>query len=169
MTRKYEESAVVYRNAGRDRAEQHQEESRERVDAQMKGQIGQPQRQRQGLRGQPRRLKAERRERDAGERTQPKGEPPGEGGVPGRDQPCDRHGKPGHCNGERARERGRNHAHSYFTFIPGCAPLSGERRNRPGPSPEAASTIPSETPNFILRGARFATITVSRPSSFAGS
>src|SRR5258708_30104274 len=34
---------------------------------------------------------------------------------------------------------------------------------------EAASTIPSETPNFIWRGARLATTTVRRPSSFSGS
>ena len=38
-------------------------------------------------------------------------------------------------------------------FIPGVAPVSGERRNSPGVSPLAASTIPSETPNFMLRGA----------------
>src|SRR2546421_2990040 len=54
-------------------------------------------------------------------------------------------------------------------LIPGVAPASGERRNSPGVSPPAASTIPSETPNFILRGARFATMTVSRPFSAAGS
>src|SRR6185436_20907054 len=33
----------------------------------------------------------------------------------------------------------------------------------------AQSTMPCETPNFILRGARFATTMVSRPLSFAGS
>jgi len=34
---------------------------------------------------------------------------------------------------------------------------------------EAASTMPSLIPNFSLRGARLATITVSRPTSVAGS
>ena len=57
----------------------------------------------------------------------------------------------------------------YFTRMPGCAPASGETRKISGPSPEAASTMPSETPNFIFRGARFATTTVSRPSSFSGA
>ena len=57
----------------------------------------------------------------------------------------------------------------YFTRIPGLAPGSGETRNMPEPSPEAASTMPSETPNFILRASRFATSTVSRPSSCSGA
>ena len=43
------------------------------------------------------------------------------------------------------------------------------RNNTAGVSPEAASTIPSDMPNFILRGARLATITVRRPTSVAGS
>ena len=34
---------------------------------------------------------------------------------------------------------------------------------------EAASTMPSERPNFILRGARLATITVRRLTRAAGS
>lgn len=34
---------------------------------------------------------------------------------------------------------------------------------------EAASTMPSDIPNFILRGARLATITVRRPTRLAGS
>src|SRR5665213_3166814 len=38
----------------------------------------------------------------------------------------------------------------------------------PGASPAAASTIPSDTPNFILRGARLATIGVSRPTRSSG-
>ena len=29
----------------------------------------------------------------------------------------------------------------YFTFIPGCAPLSGESRKSPGVSPEAARIV----------------------------
>jgi len=159
----------VHGNARRHRAEQHQEKSRERVDAQMEGQVWQPERQRQGLRRKPRGLEAECRERDAGRRAQRKSEPPGESGIPGGNQSGDRNCKPGNRDGERARERRRQYAHPYFTFIPGCAPLSGERINTPGPSPDAASTMPSDTPNFILRGARFATITVNRPSSFAGS
>ena len=55
---------------------------------------------------------------------------------------------------EGAVDRG---LHYYFTLMPGCAPESGDSKNMPGPSPEAASTMPSETPNFILRGARLAT------------
>src|SRR5262249_60265344 len=58
---------------------------------------------------------------------------------------------------------------SQVIFIPGAAPESGASRYRPGPSPLAASTMPSETPNFILRGARLAIITVRRPFSAAGS
>ena len=54
-------------------------------------------------------------------------------------------------------------------LIPGVAPESGDSRNRPGASPLAANTMPSETPNFILRGARLATITVRRPLSACGS
>ena len=60
----------------------------------------------------------------------------------------------------------------YFTRMPGCAPTSGESRNRPGDLPSAslaASTMPSDMPNFILRGARLATITVCRPINVAGS
>ena len=63
----------------------------------------------------------------------------------------------------------RESAGSYLTFIPGSAPLSGLSMKMPGFSPDAASTMPSESPNFILRGARLATITVSRPTSAAGS
>lgn len=64
------------------------------------------------------------------------------------------------------------HDPDYFTRMPGAAPASGERMNSPGTSPEAseaASTMPSERPNFILHGARLATITVRRPTSSAGS
>ena len=53
--------------------------------------------------------------------------------------------------------------------MPGTAPESGASRNGPPCGPLAASTMPSETPNFILRGARLATITVNRPTSVAGS
>ena len=62
--------------------------------------------------------------------------------------------------------------HSYLTRIPGCAPASGDSRKIPGVSPavsEAASTMPSDSPNFILRGARLATMTVNRPINCAGS
>lgn len=58
---------------------------------------------------------------------------------------------------------------NYFTRMPGSAPLSGDRMYRPGLSPEAASTMPSDMPNFILRGARLATITVMRPISSSGA
>lgn len=54
---------------------------------------------------------------------------------------------------------------TYITFMPGVAPLSGESRKIVSPPGPAAKIIPSETPNRIFRGARFATITVRRPSS----
>jgi hypothetical protein len=56
----------------------------------------------------------------------------------------------------------------YLTRIPGSAPLSGLNRNSSLPPGPAARTIPSETPKRILRGARLATITVSRPASASG-
>src|SRR5258708_2708407 len=66
---------------------------------------------------------------------------------------------------ERARK-------PYFTRIPGFAPLCGSRIYKPGSafssSEEAASTMPSDSPNFILRGARFATITVNFPIRSCG-
>ncbi len=57
----------------------------------------------------------------------------------------------------------------YFTRIPGCAPESGARIHSSLPPGPAASTMPSDRPNFILRSSRFATTTVSRPSSCFGS
>ena len=57
----------------------------------------------------------------------------------------------------------------YFTLIPGWAPESGSRMNSSLPPGPAASTMPSETPKRILRGARLATITVSRPSRSCGA
>ena len=57
----------------------------------------------------------------------------------------------------------------YLTRVPGVAPSSGERMCRSEPPEPAASTMPSERPNFILRGARLATITVCRPTREAGS
>jgi len=56
-----------------------------------------------------------------------------------------------------------------LTLMPGVAPESADNRNTPGLSPLAASTMPSDIPNFIFRGARLATITVRRPFSAAGS
>jgi len=59
------------------------------------------------------------------------------------------------------------------TRSPGAAPSSGCSRNRPGEPFSsawlAASTMPSLRPNFILRGARLATITVIRPTSCSGA
>src|SRR5258706_9783818 len=107
----------------------------------MEGQVGQPERQRQGLRRKPRGLEAERRERDAGRRAQRKSEPPGESGVPGGNQSGDRYCKPGNRDGERARERRGQYPHPYFTLLPGCAPLSGEKMNTPRPSPPPAETL----------------------------
>lgn len=57
----------------------------------------------------------------------------------------------------------------YFTFMPGFAPASGDSRKMSCPPGPAARTMPSLTPNFILRGARLATIRVKRPTSCSGS
>ena len=55
---------------------------------------------------------------------------------------------------------------------PGVAPGQGSSTYRPGwafsSAWPAASTMPSLMPNFILRGARLATITVSLPSRSSG-
>ncbi len=51
---------------------------------------------------------------------------------------------------------------------PGFAPASGLSR-KTSPSVPAATTMPSLTPNFILRGARLAAITTRRPTSCSGS
>ena len=59
--------------------------------------------------------------------------------------------------------------HAYFTAIPGCAPSSGVSKKMSLPPGPAASTMPSLMPNFILRGARLATMTVRRPTSTCGS
>lgn len=56
----------------------------------------------------------------------------------------------------------------YMMRMPGVAPLSGERTKISLPPGPAAITIPSLMPNFILRGARLATITTKRPSSCSG-
>ncbi len=74
----------------------------------------------------------------------------------------------------RLRQQGVDGLHVHVRGLqvmrmPGVAPESGDSRNRPAPAPLAASTIPSETPKRILRGARFATTTVRRPVSAAGS
>lgn len=56
----------------------------------------------------------------------------------------------------------------YLTRMPGLAPLSGCNKKMslsPGP---AANTIPSETPNRIFRGAKFATTIVKQPSISSG-
>ena len=57
----------------------------------------------------------------------------------------------------------------HFTFMPGVAPASGERMKISCPPGPAASTMPSDMPKRILRGARLATTTVRRPTSCAGS
>ncbi len=79
--------------------------------------------------------------------------------IPGRKRPVPGRGSAGAAFSSAA----------HFTFIPGLAPLSGDRMKSPGASPEAASTMPSLMPNFILRGARLATITVSRPTRASGA
>ena len=62
----------------------------------------------------------------------------------------------------------RGHRYNYLTRIPGFAPSSGVNTKRSFPPGPAASTIPSETPKRILRGARFATMTVMRPFNCSG-
>ena len=56
----------------------------------------------------------------------------------------------------------------YLTRIPGLAPLSGESTKRSSPPGPAASTMPSERPKRIFLGAKFATITVCRPTKSSG-
>ena len=57
---------------------------------------------------------------------------------------------------------------NHLTFMPGLAPASGVRMKISSPPGPAASTMPSDTPKRILRGARFATITVSLPTRSSG-
>src|SRR5690554_7941365 len=52
--------------------------------------------------------------------------------------------------------------------MPGVAPESGDRMKISLPPGPAARTMPSDIPNFILRGFRLATITVKRPSRSSG-
>ncbi len=59
--------------------------------------------------------------------------------------------------------------YDHLTRIPASAPASGDKINGPPRSSLAASTMPSDIPNFILRGARLATMTVKRPTNVAGS
>ncbi len=60
-------------------------------------------------------------------------------------------------------------AAAHLTRMPGLAPISGETTKISAPPGPAASIIPSEVPKRILRGSRFATTTMSRPTSDAGS
>ena len=147
----------------------------------MKRQVGQPERQH----GRRRR----RADRPAGDHRQR--EPDGGAGgeqhaltkreIPRANKSERPDGEPRRDGGDDEGERRRGHRADgvtvavdargptdHLTRIPGCAPASGESRKMPGPSPDAASTMPSETPNFILRGARFATIGVSRPIRSSG-
>jgi hypothetical protein len=61
---------------------------------------------------------------------------------------------------------------AYLMRMPGCAPGCGSSRKMPGwlfsSAWLAASTMPSLRPNFILRGARLATIAVNLPTSASG-
>ena len=57
----------------------------------------------------------------------------------------------------------------YFTRMPASAPESGCKTHKSLPPGPAASTMPSETPKRIFRGARLATTTVSLPSSSSGA
>ena len=53
--------------------------------------------------------------------------------------------------------------------MPGAAPACGSSSQISWPPGPAASTMPSDTPNFILRGLRLATTTVSLPISCSGA
>jgi hypothetical protein len=52
--------------------------------------------------------------------------------------------------------------------MPGVAPLSGDNTKMSFPPGPAANIMPSEVPNRILRGSKFATTTMSRPTSDSG-
>ena len=56
----------------------------------------------------------------------------------------------------------------YITRLPALAPVSTSSRNKSAPPVPADKIIPSETPNFILRGARFATTITWRPIRSSG-
>ncbi len=57
---------------------------------------------------------------------------------------------------------------NYLTRIPTTAPSSGLNTKISFPPDPAASTMPSDKPNFIFRGARLAKTTVNRPSRSSG-
>ncbi len=95
----------VHGNAGRDRAEEHQEKARERIEAQVERQVGQPEWQRHGLRRHPHRLQAEGRERDSGNGAERKRDVPRERGVARGNQSQRRDDEPENCDQQRACER----------------------------------------------------------------
>ena len=107
------------------------------------------------------------RGRSQGATCQETGRRPGQArGAPARDSRSGPAHSAGACQGRRrllvSHDPALQGAGVYFTRIPGWAPVSGERSNSLPPGP-AASTMPSDIPNFILRGARFATTTVNLP------
>ena len=67
----------------------------ERVEAQVKRQVGQAERQHERRRGEPRRARAERGERQADRRAERKQHPPRERRVAGRNQAGEPDGEPG--------------------------------------------------------------------------
>ena len=56
----------------------------------------------------------------------------------------------------------------YLTAMPGVAPLSGDSKKMSASPGPAASTMPSDTPKRIFRGARLATTTVNRSTRSSG-
>lgn len=60
------------------------------------------------------------------------------------------------------------HLITQLTVMPGLAPESGLKRKIFSPPGPAAKTMPSETPNFMVLGLRFATSTVSFPTRSSG-
>src|SRR5690606_22650277 len=71
--------------------------------------------------------------------------------------------------GARAGHQSQGAHRAQRTSMPGWAPLSGLSRKISSPPGPAASTMPSDRPNFILRGARLATSTTSLSFSCSGA
>src|SRR4029453_1971724 len=180
--------AKITRRIKRDRGtrgtEQQQEERRQRVDADVKGKFGESERQDRRLRKRADRKEGYDRQRYT-DRSARREQCEADEHEAARSHETERANRdPRTDRSENERERGRIHRRGgrsvplplrardpvtdHLMRIPGCAPLSGASRNTPGPSPDAASTMPSERPNFILRGARLATIGVSRPMRSSG-
>ena len=183
-----EVTGCVDRDAGTGDPQQAEKESRQRIQTQVERQIREAERQNRGLR---RRTDAQQRQQ--GQRQSACGADREEDvtdqrGFSREGQSSEADSQPAKRNQQNTVEQSEFSEHGegagqggsasgayftrYLTRIPACAPLSGASRKMPGVCPagsEAARIMPSLMPNFILRGARLATITVMRPTSCAGS